>query len=76
MCSKQNRRLKFKCFNMITGIDESNTLTKHMSSNIYVSLMVETVIQIKFGIMINLGVSASNIIPRILLHVNLKMADI
>ena len=61
---------------MITGIDESNTLTKHMSSNIYVSLMVETVIQIKFGIMINLGVSASNIIPRILLHVNLKMADI
>ena len=61
---------------MITGIDESNTLTKHMSSNIYVSLMVETVIQIKFGIMINLGVSASNIIPRILLHVNLKMAAI
>ena len=61
---------------MITGIDESNTLTKHMSSNIYVSLMVETVIQIKFGIMINLGVSASNIIPTILLHVNLKMADI
>ena len=61
---------------MITGIDESNTLTKHMPSNIYVSLMVETVIQIKFGIMINLGVSARNIIPGILLHVNLKMADI
>ena len=31
MCSKQNRRLKSKCFTMITGINESITSTKHTS---------------------------------------------
>ena len=29
MCSKRNRRLKLHVFNMITGINESRTLTKH-----------------------------------------------
>ena len=31
MCSKQNRRCKCKCLNMITRINESKILTKHLS---------------------------------------------
>ena len=31
MCSKQKRRLKSKCVNMITGINESKKLIKHLS---------------------------------------------
>ena len=31
MCSKWNRRFESKHFNMITGINESETLTKHIS---------------------------------------------
>ena len=29
--TKQNRRCKFKCFNVITRINESKTLTKYIS---------------------------------------------
>ena len=32
MCSKQDSRLKFKFSNIITGINESKSLTKHVSS--------------------------------------------
>ena len=31
MCSKQNRRFKFKCLNIITRTNESKILTKHIS---------------------------------------------
>ena len=31
MCSKQNTRLNLSVFNMITGIKESKSLTKHLS---------------------------------------------
>ena len=32
MCSKQDSRLKFMFSNIITGINESKSLTKHVSS--------------------------------------------
>ena len=31
MCSKQNRRFKYTCFNTITEINESKRLAKHIS---------------------------------------------
>ena len=43
---------------MITGINESKTLTKTYQANANLSLMLENVIQIKTGITINIGVSA------------------
>ena len=44
---------------MITGINESKTLTKHLPCevNVNVDLMEENVIQINGGIMINVDVS-------------------
>ena len=47
--------LNLSVFNMITGIYQSVTFTKH--ANVNVSLMVEDVIQIKCGIRINVDVS-------------------
>ena len=47
--------LNLSVFNMITGIYQSITFTKH--ANVNVSLMVEDVIQIKCGIRINVDVS-------------------
>ena len=32
MCSKQNRRVNLNIFNMVTEINESKALTKHISS--------------------------------------------
>ena len=63
----------------ITGINESNILTKHVSCEC--NLMVENVIQIKSVITINVGVSVKNIIyvKKIfgtLLHVLAKMVNI
>ena len=63
----------------ITGINESNILTKHVSCEC--NLMVENVIQIKSVITINAGVSVKNIIyvKKIfgtLLHVLAKMVNI
>ena len=49
--------LNLSVFNMITGINESKTLTKHISCTVNVNLMVDNVIQIKSGIMINVGVN-------------------
>ena len=66
---------------MITGINESKTLTKHVSVNVNVKLMVENVIKIKHGIMINAGANVKNIIYmkkifEILLHVVAEMVNI
>ena len=67
---------------MITRINESKTLTKHIHANVNVNLMVENVIQIKSGITINFDVSVKNttdvkkIILGILLHVVVKMVNI
>ena len=47
--------LNLSVFNMITGIYQSITFTKH--ANVNVSLMVEDKIQIKCGIRINVDVS-------------------
>ena len=44
-------------FNIITGINESKTLRKHVNVN----LIKETVIQINEGITINVDVSVKNI---------------
>ena len=70
---------------MITGIDESQTLTKQYHVNVNVILMVENVTRIKSGITINVGVSVKirkkimfvkNVISGMLLHVVLEMANI
>ena len=67
---------------MITGINESKTLTRHISWNVNVNLMEQNVIQIKGGIAINTIVSVKNIVYvkeimfGILLRVILKMENI
>ena len=67
---------------MITRINESKHLQNLYHKNINVNLMVENVIQIKSGIMINVDVSAKNTIyvKKItfgtLLHVIAKMVNI
>ena len=67
---------------MITGINESKTLTKHISCECKVDLIKENVIQINGGIMINVNVSVKNvnyvkkIMFGILLHVFIKMENI
>ena len=70
---------------MITGIDESKTLTKQYHVNVNVILMVENVTRIKSGITINVGVSVKirkkimfvkKVISGMLLHVVLEMANI
>ena len=67
---------------MITRINESKTLTKHISWNVNVNLMDENVIQINNGITINVDVSVKNvmyvkkIMLGILLHVVVKMGNI
>ena len=68
---------------MITGIDESQTLTKQYHVNVNVILMVENVTRIKSGITINVGVSVKirimfvkKVISGMLLHVVLEMANI
>ena len=66
---------------MITGINESKTLTKLISS---ISLIVKNVTRIKSGITINVGVivkiqknivCVNKIIFGILLHVAVKMVN-
>ena len=70
---------------MITGINESKTLTKHISiyhANVNVNLMKENVIQINGEITINVNVSVKNVMYvkkimfGILLHVVVKMENI
>ena len=71
---------------MITGINESKTLAKHILSEYKCNLMEESVIQIKSGITINVRVSekkkkkkfvcSNKIIFGILLHVVLNIVNI
>ena len=56
--------LNLSVFNMTTGINESETLTKHISCKCNLGLMGENrsvVIQISGGIMINVGVNVKNV---------------
>ena len=53
-------------FNLITGINESEILAKHVWCKCKVNLTVESVIQIKSGIMVNVAASVKNIIHRML----------
>ena len=59
MCSKKTEDLNLSIFNMITGVNESKALKKMYQANvnINVNFFVESVIQIKSGIMINVNVS-------------------
>ena len=74
--------LNLSVFNMITGINKSKTLTKHVSYKIKCKFEVESVIQIKSGIMKNVGVNVKNvmyakkIILGILLHAVAAMVNI
>ena len=52
---KKTEDLNLSVFNMITGINELKTLIKHVNPN--VSLLVESVIQIKKGITISIVAS-------------------
>ena len=72
-------------FNTITRINESKTLIKHASCESIVYVMVENVIKIKTGIMINVDVSAKiqeniicgkNIIFGMAVHVLVKIVNI
>ena len=78
MCSKRNKRFKY-VFNMITGINESKILTKHVS---FKWKAIQNVIQIRIGIIINIDASVKSIIYvkkiifKILLHVVVKMVNI
>ena len=67
---------------MITGINESKTLTKHISTTANVNLMKQNLSEINGRITINVDVSVKNIIYLkkimfgILLHVFVKMENI
>ena len=67
---------------MITGINESKTLTKHISTTASVNLMKQNLSEINGRITINVDVSVKNIIYLkkimfgILLHVFVKMENI
>ena len=70
--------LYLSMFNMITGINKSKTLTKHISCEGICRLYGKNVIHINGGIMINANVSAKNfmyvkkIMFEILVHVVVK----
>ena len=71
--------LNLSVFNMIKGINESKTLTKHISGKCKSKLDEKNVIQINGGIMINADVNVKNVIYLnkiifgILLHVLVQM---
>ena len=54
--------LDLSVFNMITGINESKTLTKHISCKCKCKFDGKNVTHIKSGIIINVGASVKNII--------------
>ena len=74
--------LNLSASNLITGINESKTLTKHISCKCNVNLMEQNVSQINDGITINVDVNVKNtiyvkkIMFGILLHVVVKMGNI
>ena len=62
---------------MITGINQSKTLTKHISCEFKCRFEGKNVIQINGGMTINVDVSVSKFIMfRILLHAFVKMENI
>ena len=61
---------------MITGINESITLTKHTSCKCKMYMMQENLTQINGGIMINVDVSVKNVMFGILVHVVVKTENI
>ena len=67
MCSKQNRGV----FNMITGINESKTLTKHIHVNVNINWIKQNLIQINGGIIVKIE-TVKNIMFGILLHIIVK----
>ena len=60
MHSKKIEDLNLSVFNTITGINESKTLTKHISCKCKCKFDVKHVIQINGGITINVDVSVKN----------------
>ena len=74
--------LNLTASNLITGINESKTLTKHILCKCNVNLMEQNVSQINDGITINVDVNVKNtiyvkkIMFGILLHVVVKMGNI
>ena len=79
----KTEHLNLSVFNMITGINESKTLRKHIyHANINVNLMKQNVSQINGGIIINVDVSVKKVMYvkkitfQILLHVIVKMKNI
>ena len=82
MCSKQNRRFKFKCFLRDNRNNWTKNINKTYHANVDVNLIAENVIQIKSEITINVGggakmwknnICAKNITFGILLHALVKM---
>ena len=83
MFPNKTEDLNLSMFNIITGINESKALTKHIyHANVNVDLMEENVIYINGGIMININVSVKNVMYvknimfGILLHVIINMENI
>ena len=62
MCvANETEDLNLHVFEMVAGINESRTLTKHIyHANVNVSSIVKNVTRIKSGIAISLGVSLKN----------------
>ena len=85
MCSEQNRRFKSKLVQHDCKNKRIANINKAYQANVNVNLMVENVIQIKSGIMINVDVSikiqkkycvCKNIKFTVLRHVVVKMVNI
>ena len=78
----KTEHLNVSVFSLITGINESKTLTKHISREFKCRFDEKNVIQINVGITINVGVNVKNVMYvkkimfEILLHVIVKMGNI
>ena len=73
--------LNLSVFTLITGMNESKTLTKHIHVNVNVDLTEENISQSNGGLMINVYVNVKNMYVKeimfgILLHVIVKMENI
>ena len=80
--SNKTEDLNLSVFNMITGINQWKTLTKHISCECKCRLIEDNVIQISSRIIINVDVSVKNvmyvknIVFGIFLHIVVKMENI
>ena len=61
MCSNRTEDLNLSVLNMITGRNESKTLTKHIPSECKCRFNEKNVVQIDGGIMINVDVNVKNV---------------